>query len=60
MLAAMTHPSRVLNLDMKAKLYIYVYIYILNCIFIHQSVPFSGPIFLRMSRAGKVSKKFIM
>ena len=33
MLAAMTHPSRVLNLDMKAKLcmpksYIYLYIYI--------------------------------
>ena len=28
MLAAMTHPSRVLNLDMKAKLYIYIYIYI--------------------------------
>ena len=33
MLAAMTHPSRVLNLDMKAKLcmpksYIYIYLYI--------------------------------
>ena len=28
MLAAMTHPSRVLNLDMKAKLYIYISIYI--------------------------------
>ena len=33
MLAAMTHPSRVLDLDMKAKLcmpksYIYIYIYI--------------------------------
>ena len=34
MLAAMTHPSRVLNLDMKAKalyakeLYLYIYIYI--------------------------------
>ena len=33
MLAAMTHPSRVLNLDMKAKLcmpksYIYIYIYV--------------------------------
>ena len=34
MLAAMTHPSRVLNLDMKARalyakeLYLYIYIYI--------------------------------
>ena len=35
MLAAMTHPSRVLNLDMKAKLcmpksYIYIYIFFLS------------------------------
>ena len=46
MLAAMTHPSRVLNLDMKVKLcmpksyilsyiniYIYIYIYIYICLF---------------------------
>ena len=43
MLAAMTHPSRVLNSDMKAKalyakelyLYIYIYIYILTNIYIY-------------------------
>ena len=40
MLAAMTHPSRVLNLDMKAKLcmpksYIYIYIYIYMYIYTH-------------------------
>ena len=42
MLAAMTHPSRVLNLDMKAKLcmpksyiYIYISIYIYRYIYIY-------------------------
>ena len=40
MLAAMTHPSRVLNLDMKAKalyakeLYIFIYIYMYVCMYI--------------------------
>ena len=42
MLAAMTHPSRVLNLDMKAKalyiyicIYVYIYIYIYIYIYMH-------------------------
>ena len=48
MLAAMTHPSRVLNLDMKAKLcmpksyilsYINIYIYILVC---NQLIPWKS------------------
>ena len=50
MLAAMTHPSRVLNLDMKAKLCmpksyilsyinIYIYIYILVC---NQLIPWKS------------------
>ena len=58
MLAAMTHPSRVLNLDMKAKLcmpksyilsyiniYIYIYIYIYIIIYIlvcNQLIPWKS------------------
>ena len=44
MLAAMTHPSRVLNLDMKAKalyakeLYNYIYIYIYTYIHTYMSL----------------------
>ena len=50
MLAAMTHPSRVLNLDMKAKLcmpksyiyiYIYIYIYVYTYIYTHIHVSFN-------------------
>ena len=43
MLIAMTHPSRVLNLDMKAKLcmpksYIYIYMYMYICMYLSRLI----------------------